>query len=83
MNSQTNAQGQTNTVVKAPGTTAVANNQGAAVNAPGTQVRTAGGATSVRAPGTTVDVAPNGATYVTAPFVGAIAVPSGRKMLRA
>jgi len=75
--------------VKAPGTTAVANNQGTAVNAPLTTVRTnnQNGATSVRTVGTAVDVAPNGATRVIAPFVGAINVPgtnaAGRKMLRA
>lgn len=71
--------------VTAPGTTAVANSQGTAVSAPGTAVSTnnRNGATSVRAPGTSVNVAPGGATTVTAPFVGAIRVPGGRRMLRA
>lgn len=44
--------------------------------------KTVAGATSVRAPGTAVDVAAGGATRVVAPYVGAINVPGGRKMLR-
>lgn len=70
--------------VTAPGTTAVGNKQGTNVNAPYTTVKTnnQNGATSVRAPGTAVDVAAGGATRVVAPYVGAINVPGGRKMLR-
>jgi hypothetical protein len=73
-----------NTVVTAPGTKAVSTPTATAVRAPGTQVYTdnRSGATAVNYPGGTVRVAPNGATQVTAPFVGLISV-GGRRMLRA